>query len=770
MTSAAVPPMPARRGPRRVYSGTLDQARDELVAHLRNRVGPDLTEQAAQEMLTVAGLTGPQTLRPLVEHFRLQATALIAPARDCPASLVRLLLALDAAGHGAAVTLPACAECGRTGVRLPRTSAAGRVCTACTDRGALRPCGHCGQPGPIVTRSADGVGTCRRCYRADPDRLRHCAGCGKLRVAARRTGPDSWLCQSCNPRPLHECSRCGTRAPAHAVDPGHGPVCRACYTQPPRTCGTCGRQRPIARRATDDQADICVDCYRGRIDQCSVCLRVRTNVSRLRGGDLICTNCRPRTPRTCGLCGSRRAVKANWPVGAVCSHCYDTATRAPAVCARCDTTRVLVGRTEDSERLCGPCCGVDIDFSCRTCAHPGDIYAEGRCARCVVDDRVTDLLSHPGQPVAPELLPLADAFVRARHPRSVIGWLRTSPTARLLAGLVEQHATIDHDTLDALPPHRNVDFLRAMLVATGILPPRKEQLAKLRPWLDSVFTDLPARHLGYLRPFAEWEVLRIARSQAARRRYTAGSAANDRCEIRVAIEFLAWLDGHHRDLPSTTQADVDLWLTTGPSNRRKLRAFLRWTSARKITTTLTIADRSRALPTRFLDEEDHIEQLRRCLTDSSLPTELRVAAALIRLYAMPLTRVVELTTDHYRRDGNDAFLILGKNPVILPPSLGVLVEQQLARHQPGLVPGRTHYLLPGAVPGRPTRPEHLARQLARRDLGTAAAHNTAMSMLVADLPAVIVSDMIGISIKTANQWLGYASISWTDYLAARMEE
>jgi hypothetical protein len=131
---------------------------------------------------------------------------------------------------------------------------------------------------------------------------------------------------------------------------------------------------------------------------------------------------------------------------------------------------VLVGRAEDVERLCGPCCGVDIDFSCRTCAHTGDIYAEGRCARCIVDDRVTDLLSRPGQPVAPELLPLAEALVRTRNPRSVLNWLRTSPAARLLATLVDRHTTIDHDTLDALPPHRNVDFLRATLVATGILP------------------------------------------------------------------------------------------------------------------------------------------------------------------------------------------------------------------------------------------------------------------------------------------------------------
>jgi hypothetical protein len=42
-------------------------------------------------------------------------------------------------------------------------------------------------------------------------------------------------------------------------------------------------------------------------------------------------------------------------------------------------------------------------------------------------------------------------------------------------------------------------------------------------------------------------------------------------------------------------------------------------------------------------------------------------------------------------------------------------------------------------------------------------------MLVTELPNVIVSDMIGISIKTANQWLAYARTNWADYLAARHE-
>jgi len=251
---------------------------------------------------------------------------------------------------------------------------------------------------------------------------------------------------------------------------------------------------------------------------------------------------------------------------------------------------------------------------------------------------------------------------------------------------------------------------------------------------------LPAHHLRYLRPFVEWDVLRTARRTAARKRYTVSSATHDRSKIRSAIQFLAWIDHQQTDLASITQAEVDLWITTGPPTRQHARAFLRWTMARKVTATLTIAHRRSSLPTRFLDEEDHIDQLRRCLTDTALTTKARIAGALVRLYAMPLTRIVELTADQIHRDNNHTFLTLRANPVLLPPSLSTLIDQQLANHQRGIIPGNTHYLFPGTVPNRPLRPESLGVRLLQHHLGTPAAHNTAMAMLVTDLPAVIVSD------------------------------
>ena len=45
-----------------------------------------------------------------------------------------------------------------------------------------------------------------------------------------------------------------------------------------------------------------------------------------------------------------------------------------------------------------------------------------------------------------------------------------------------------------------------------------------------------------------------------------------------------------------------------------------------------------------------------------------------------------------------------------------------------------------------------------------------MATLIADLPGLVVSDLIGINVSTANQWLGYARTNWDDYLAARQSD
>ncbi len=500
--------------------------------------------------------------------------------------------------------------------------------------------------------------------------------------------------------------RCGKLRPANALTDA-GPVCRNCYAPPPRLCGLCQQIKPISVRKNESQPAICRDCYRGPIQTCALCGRLRHGFQS-RGGAFYCSSCRPTRTLPCADCGETKPVQANWPVGTLCDTCYHRRKRGPAPCAQCGSLRTLVGRTEDGN-ICGPCAGADIHFACRRCGYPGDIYADGSCARCIARDRVHDLLSDQDGIVRPQLQPLAEQLGAAQKPWSVISWTRRSDAARMLAGLAAHQQEITHDLLDELPHEPRTIYIRRLLVAAGVLPQRQEDFARLHRWLRDTLADLPAHQARVIRPFAEWGVLRVARRRADKGQYTFYAASNDRINVRVAITFMTWLDTHSITLADLNQEALDLWMTSNSSQPSHVSAFIRWATARRLTGKLTIPRQRYGLPGRFMPSEELNQQLRRCLNDDTLPLEARIIGSLTSLYAMPTTRIVELTTDRFHQDGNDAYLTIDRHPVLLPPKFAALIERQIASpschtsvlQQPH--DGTPGFLFPGRPPSRPRR-------------------------------------------------------------------
>ncbi|MFD0260132.1 hypothetical protein ACFVH7_17865 [Kitasatospora indigofera] len=162
----------------------------------------------------------------------------------------------------------------------------------------------------------------------------------------------------------------------------------------------------------------------------------------------------------------------------------------------------------------------------------------------------------------------------------------------------------------------------------------------------------------------------------------------------------------------------------------------------------------------------------RCLTDSSLPLDVRIAGALVRLYGLHLNRIVHLTTDRFHQDRHGAYLTFGKHPVLLPPTLARLIEQQItsgrSRSALGTLATSEHpqLLLPGSPASRPRSPEALSVHLKKHGLPTIAARNTAMFSMAGELPPIILSDLFGLHRNTATQWAALAQDSWVGYLAA----
>ncbi|MCX5155356.1 hypothetical protein OG914_15325 [Streptomyces sp. NBC_00291] len=437
---------------------------------------------------------------------------------------------------------------------------------------------------------------------------------------------------------------------------------------------------------------------------------------------------------------------------------------------------MLVGRDDQGREICGPCSGSDIAFSCVRCGFPGDIYAGGCCTRCVVKDRVHDLLAQDNGVITPQLLPLAQSLTTAEHPRSIRGWLSRSPAAKLLATLVSAQAEITHEHLDTLPQDPNLRYIRDLLVATKVLPRRHEIFARLELWAAEILAARPRHQLSVLRPFVEWQIVRDARRRAARDQYTAGAASGDRLEIRSAFDFMDWLDKTNLELKDVTQADLDLWLEgIKPSRREGVASFLRWTAARRLTINVSAPRQPVGMPSRFQAEDEHARQLRRCLNDDTLPLPIRIIGALIRLYGLPTTRIITFTTDLYRREEDGAYFTFGRHPVLLPPKLARLIEDQIA--QPRIASAfrptaddTPAFLFPGQPPSRPRSANSVHQLMKKHGLPIIEARNTAMIEAASDLPPIVISDLFGVGATTAETWAKYAQDSWADYLAACEED
>jgi len=757
----------------------MDAAVNSAIAHLLAAV-PTLDANEASSALDVAvpiNVRGAaRFLEELVAHLSTHPDAMGSGDSRCPPVLIRLTHVLHDNGHQ--VIRPGCAHCGKTVTELRQLRPEGRICGSCDSRSRLAVCSRCGrQNARIAARRLDGK-ICYRCYNRDPERFKECSQCGRLDRPVARLDDGTVVCQRCWKRPERPCIACGQVKPSAAVD-DDGAYCHRCYSKfrrPRRTCGRCGKLRHIARNATEDQPDLCHGCYRGPEMTCSICDRVRPCTGHTKGKP-ICQACYRRPAHTCSRCGRQRGINAHWPMGPVCDRCYDMVLRSPAECSRCRTFQPLIARDEDGTGICGPCAGVVLDYRCRHCGRTGNPYGHDGCAYCVLANKARHLLTGSDGEVTDQLLPVLDALTQTASPYKQIHWIEKSPNARLLGQIVAEGRPVSHDLLDEIPPSRNVHYIRQMMVQTGVLVERHEDLERLPAWLDHHLLAIPTDHANLIRPYLHWFLLRRARRRAVNRSFPASAGRELRRRILVALELLDWLDGNRITLDQLQQDDLDRWLSEQNTQRRHLvRYFLKWTHQRGLSRKLVVPTIPRQQPAKLLDDDERWRLLQRCLTDTALPVDVRAAGALTLLFGLPTERIRHLTADQLSCQGKHTYLTAGRRPALLPPRLATLLQDLATKPEPqrrlSVHADRraAQWLFPGLVPGQPIANHALTTRLSRHDINVRIARNGALAALAADLPAAVLADLLGMHINTAVRWVKYVGRDWADYIAARAIE
>ena len=98
--------------------------------------------------------------------------------------------------------------------------------------------------------------------------------------------------------------------------------------------------------------------------------------------------------------------------------------------------------------------GSSRSFACRECGREDQPYGASRCARCILRERLTELLTNPATgKVHERLQPVFDELVNSERPQTAIWWLRKKPGVgpTLLGQMARGEVEISHDTFRALP-------------------------------------------------------------------------------------------------------------------------------------------------------------------------------------------------------------------------------------------------------------------------------------------------------------------------------
>jgi hypothetical protein len=600
------------------------------------------------------------------------------------------------------VVVPSCPFCGRaTDLKQRRDGL--RCCGSCWNDTKIATCAACGRVRPIGGRRFDGHPVCGTCRQHDPFNHRPCSVCGALRFRNLRTDD--------------------------------GGVCAACRQIPTAICATCGKHGPCYFANT--AAPKCLPCSaKGRAEAvCTACGKHRRVNNRTATGEPLCGNCGNR-PKPCVGCGGNFRTSGRTPEGEpLCQTCWSKHPAAHRPCTQCGSV----------ERL----------------------YRNGQCAACVRAADLRDVLSPPGGLIRPELEPVFEALLKP-PPRTVLHWIHKMAARRaVLQALATERGPVTHEFLDCFAAARSVEYLRAALVAAGALPARDEQLARLERWLVATVARVSsAEERRILRNYTNWQPLRRLRRLPAGQLVTHGRAETVRVEIRNVARLLEWLHDGGATLGTCTQDQVDAWLSDGPSTRATVRGFLRWTSRRGHSQPLTAPVISNYFTARTIGKDRRWALVRRLVHDEQLQVVDRAAGLLLLLFAQPVGRISRLTTEHIVDRGDTLALKLGRVPAEIPAPLDGLIRQLVERRngRAATVPiEEPKWLFHSIYPGQPIDPHTLGRRLKAIGVPPQLARHAALMDIASELPAVVISRLLGFHHSTGDNWTRLSQGFGADY-------
>jgi hypothetical protein len=464
-------------------------------------------------------------------------------------------------------------------------------------------------------------------------------------------------------------------------------------------------------------------------------------------------------------CG-RRTSRPAWPEGVLCATCATRRVRRRGVCGRCGQTRSLPANSADGKSICASCAGITEDLRCRTCGSATAGFRTLRqCTRCSLRGVLERCFDEGSGKINSQLLPVVETLASQQQPKSGLNWM-TKTTTENIRALATGQVPLTHEGIDRLPASNSREHLRELLVAHAVLPSRNRYLAAYERWAERVLAGIEDRNdRRLIAAFLRWHIRPRLERRAATGELTESRYSVARAQTNIAVRFLAWLHQRGHDLGSATQADIDVWLSTGPATRLHSRTFIRWAMTTRRSPTFDLPPDRSAEP-RPMPEQQRLALLDRLLHDDHIDLVDRVAGSLVVLYALPSSRIhrLRLTDLHAGPDG--LMVQLGADPVPVPAPLSDLLTDLAGRHttRPDRLTGE--WLFPGRIPGQPIEPDQLVERLNRLGI-TRAARTAALNALLRQVPSPVLAKVLNRRPWRVTARAKTLGTDWSNYAALR---
>lgn len=388
------------------------------------------------------------------------------------------------------------------------------------------------------------------------------------------------------------------------------------------------------------------------------------------------------------------------------------------------------------------------------------------CMVCEAPRKLRQAISGADGELHPDLAKLEAFLLRdPSRAEATVKWATRGSSAKMLRRMANGDLPISLHAVAAQTPSAGMGYFAALLMEAGVVPTENFERVRLEVWEERYFRGVEdPGHARLLRTYARWSVNGLFSDEAHfAKPDQSHRLSRSRRHLKAVHEFLETVKAFGFTLDSLPQVAFDEYVATRGSAARELTSFIRWCRRRHLTTLDSTYLQASVSPP-VISEDERWAWLQQLLVSADIPLPSRVAGLLCLSYGIPMTRVLTLRRDAVSaaESSSRTMVRLSIDPIEIPSAMAELLNRLLAT--PARSPiDQDIWVFRGRRAGRHLSTAAATKPLRARGINVGAGRSAALMSLTREAPPSVLSDLLGVSVTSAERWAKLSAHDWVDY-------